>query len=79
MSQDNFRSLKIIGFVIFIPFILTAGPLVGLEVGQFFVERWGWPSATSLVLAGFGLLAGVVEAFKLARRALQIESRGKDI
>lgn len=78
MTQKIYRSVKIIGFILYIPLILAAGPLMGLEAGRFFIEKWGWPGMTPLVLAGLGFLAGVIESFKLARRALEIESQKKE-
>ncbi len=73
MAGKTYKQIKIVGFILFIPLILCAGPLAGYFTGDYLARRFNWPSYVSLLAAAVGFAASVKETVRIIRVALKID------
>jgi F0F1-type ATP synthase assembly protein I len=68
MDKDDFyKGVRAVGFVVFIPFILAAGPLSGYFAGSFLKQKFNLSNLTVILGALFGFLAAVVEVARIIK------------
>jgi F0F1-type ATP synthase assembly protein I len=69
MRRDTelFRGMRTAGLAMTIPFLLVAGPLVGLWLGTWLDGRFGTVPWGQLGLVVLGFVAGVRETIRIIR------------
>ena len=72
-KKEFYRRVKIGGLLIFIPFILVAGPLGGYIAGDYLEKRFALPSYLPITLAAIGFIASVGETIRIIRIALKTD------
>lgn len=76
MPKILYRQIRKAGFLLFIPFILAAGPLTGYFVGAYLVEEKHWPFWVFFICIAFGFAAAIREIIRILR--LIAKDNGKD-
>jgi len=68
MDKDDFyKGVRTVGFVIFIPFTLAAGPLSGYFAGSFLKQKFNLSNLTVIFGVLFGFLAAAVEIIRIIK------------
>ena len=70
-----YKWIKLLGFLMFIPMILLAGPLSGYIVGDFLVKKFKISGYATFIFIGVGFLASLVETVRIIRLAIKTEER----
>lgn len=66
--RDRYDSLRQVGLLATIPFLLLAAPVVGYVLGRL-LDRWLHTSFLTWVFLALGLVAAVREVIRVLRRA----------
>ena len=66
--RERFDSLRQVGLLATIPFLLLAAPVVGFVLGRLF-DRWLHTSFLTWVFLALGMVAAVREVIRVLRRA----------
>lgn len=67
MSRIPYQQIRKAGFLLFIPFILAAGPLTGYFLGAYLVWEKHWPFWVFFICVVSGFLAAVQEIVRIFR------------
>lgn len=73
MAAKFYKQIKIMGFIMFIPLILAAGPLTGYFVGAYLEKYFSLSSYVSLIGAAIGFAAAVQETVRIIRLIIKID------
>lgn len=76
-KKEHYRSIKLVGFALFIPFILAGGPLVGYFAGSYLQSRFYPNVRWTLIFVLVGLLAGTFETIRIIRLMIKLEKGHK--
>jgi len=74
-NVELYKRIKISGMILFIPFVLAAGPLSGYVFGNYICRRFQLPFYMVIVLIVAGFAAGIMETVMIIRRVLSIEKK----
>jgi F0F1-type ATP synthase assembly protein I len=74
-KEDFYKGVKTVGFVVFIPFILAAGPLSGYFVGTFLQKRFNLSSYCVFFGLAFGFLAAITEIVKILKAIARMDKK----
>ncbi|MDD3274180.1 MAG: hypothetical protein PHN16_00290 [Candidatus Omnitrophica bacterium] len=74
-KEDFYKGVKTVGFVLFIPFMLAAGPLSGYWAGSFLKERLNLSSACVFLGVVVGFIAACTEVTRLIRSIAKVNKR----
>ena len=71
-----YKRIKISGLLMFIPFILAAGPLSGWVIGDFLTNKLSLSIYFTYICILVGVAVSIREVVRIIRMVLKIESRG---
>lgn len=56
-----------LGLALTLPTVLLSGPFAGYLVSRWLIQKWGWPSATTLALMLLGLAGSAIQTVRILR------------
>lgn len=72
-KKEVYKRIKVYGFLSYIPFVLAVGPLSGYALGSYLEKRLSLPSYISLIFAGLGLFAAIIEIVRIIKLVSRID------
>ena len=76
-KKEEYKRIKLIGYALFIPFILVGGPIVGYFAGSFLQARFYPNIQLALILTLVGLAASTFETIRMIRLMIKTEKGHK--
>lgn len=70
-----YKRIKIAGMISYIPVMLAAPALAGYFLGDYLEKRFNLPFYVSIFCIGLGITIGIMEAIRIIRLVLKIESK----
>jgi len=74
-KEEIYKSIKTVGFVSFIPFILAAGPLSGYFAGSFLQKKFGFSYGWVFLGVALGFLAAIMEVVKILKAIARVSKK----
>jgi uncharacterized membrane protein YoaK (UPF0700 family) len=71
-KEDLYKTIKVVGMVTYLPFILAAFPIAGYFSGEFLRRKFSLPGYTVVIFIALSFIAGVLEAIKVIRKVSRI-------
>lgn len=71
-KEDLYKTIKVVGMVTYLPFILAACPIAGYFSGEFLQKKFSLPGYTVIIFVVISFIAGVLEAIKVIRKVSRI-------
>jgi len=68
-KSDTFLTIRQVGILSTIPFILVSGPLIGYFAGNWLDHKFGWDPYGKAVLMILGFAAAAREVVRIIREA----------
>ena len=72
-KKEFYKQTKIAGVLLFLPFVMTAGPLAGHFMGEILREKFNFGEGVSLICIAIGFVASAVETIRLIKLAIKID------
>ena len=72
MAAKFFKQIKITGLILFIPVILSAWPLAGYFISEYFQKKFDLPPIVNLFGAGLGFVMAGREITMIVRLAIHM-------
>jgi hypothetical protein len=72
LGKDFYKTVRIAAFVMYIPFVLVSAPVGGYLLGEYLSGHCIPNRYTTTVLALTGLLAGLLETFRVIRVVIKL-------
>lgn len=67
--KNNLPQLfRMLGLAVTVPTVLISGPLAGFLAGQWLIQKWNFPSESSIILVLLGLFASAVQTVRILKR-----------
>jgi len=67
LKQETYSYIKILGVVIFIPFAVGIGPLLGFFTGLYLVKKFSLGPYVIFICITLGFLSGVFETIRIIK------------
>ncbi|MDP1854359.1 MAG: DUF456 domain-containing protein [Candidatus Omnitrophota bacterium] len=72
-KKEFYKQTKIAGVLLFLPFVLVAGPLAGNFLGEYLRNKFNLGQAVSVICITMGFVSSAVETIRLIRLAIKID------
>lgn len=70
---EFYKSLKLAGFLVYIPIVLVSGPLAGYVAGDYLIKKFNLPDYIGLFSIALGFLSSIMETIRIIKLAKKIE------
>lgn len=78
IKKEIYKIITIGGLLSFVPVVLFSGPLAGYFIGDYLAKKFGI-FYFLFIMIGIGILASLVEAVRIIRFVLKIDSKREQI
>lgn len=72
-KKDFYKQTRIAGIVLFLPFILAAGPLAGHFAGEYLRKKFNLGQSVSVICIAAGFVSSILETVRLIKLAVKID------
>ena len=72
-NLEFYKSLKLAGFLAYIPIVLVSGPLAGYIAGDYLIKKLNLPFYIGLFSIALGFLSSIMETIRIIKLAKKIE------